>query len=122
MKRNLLICLFLLSSCALAKVEIENENDTKTFKSTDGAATLVLNQENIQVALKTNTMSYREGHSVKVKTTPGTSSIQRVLATDNNIVHFADSEKVTNLIQGKKSVEIELNLDDSGLKFFTFNL
>lgn len=146
MKPNLVVCLFLLSSCALyqeiigparktevsvtpqavkeTKTEIETDiqSDVKNVRSTDGAATLVLDPGNIRVALKTNTMSYREGHSVEVKTIPGTTSILRVLPTDSNIVQFADSAKVTNLIQGKKSVEIELYLDDSGLKVFTFNL
>lgn len=146
MKPNLLVCLFLLSSCALykeiigparktettvapkvvkeTKTEVESDvaSNVKNVRSTDGAATLVLDPGNIRVALKTNTMSYREGHSVEVKTTPGTTSIVRVLPTDSNIVQFADSARVTNLIQGKKSVEIELYLDDSGLKVFTFNL
>lgn len=144
MKPNLLVCLFLLSSCALYQeitgsppktsaavapqaatentAKVETENDVKTFRSTDGAAILVLYPGNIQVVLKTNTMSYREGHSVEVKTSPGATSIERVFPTDNNIVRFANSEKVTNLIQGKKTVEIELYLDDSGLKVFTFNL
>ena len=140
MKPNLLVCLFLLSSCVLYKeiigspqrtqvsvapkavTETPVESDVKTYRSTDGAATLVLYPGKIQLALKSATMSYREGHSVEVKTAPGQSTIQRVLPTDNNIVEFANSAKMMEIIQGKKRVEIELHLDDTGLKIFTFNL
>ncbi len=141
MKPNLLVCLFLLSSCALyheitspptksksppgpqaTKETPPLQVESRSVRSTDGGAKLIIYPSNTCVVLKTNTMSYREGHSVEIKTNPGTFSIHRVLPTDNNIVQFANSDKIMELINGKKSVEIELYLDDSGLKIFTFNL
>ncbi len=96
--------------------------DAKSYRSTDGGATLIVFAGDVQVSLKNGKMSYREGHSVELKIDNGSPIIQRVYPTDNHIVQFANSGKVIELINGKKNVQIELYLDETGLKVFSFNL
>lgn len=143
MKHLLLLSLFLFSSCAIYQelfgpqpsgipiartprpVETNPEEilaEAKTYRSMDGAATLIIYPGQIQVALKIGKMSYREGHSVELIIDGGAPVIQRVVPTDNHIVHFSNSARVAELIKGKKKVQIELYLDGSGLKVFTFIL
>lgn len=147
MKHLLLLSLFLFSSCALhqeffgpqpkarpvaATVQqqalaatdnsVELVTDAKTYRSTEGAATLIVYSGDVQVSLKNGKMSYREGHSVELKFDNGQPLIQRVYPTDNHIVQFANSARVLELMNGKKNVQIELYIEGSGLKVFNFNL
>ncbi len=147
MKHTLLLSLFLLSSCALHQeffgpqpkarpvaatvqpqavtsndISVDLVTDAKNYRSTDGAATLIVFQGDVQVSLKGSKMTYRYGHSVEIKIDNGRPVIQRVYPTDDHIVQFADSGKVIELMSGKKNIQIELYLDGTGLKVFTFNL
>lgn len=96
--------------------------DAKNYRSTDGAATLIVFSGDVRVSLKGRKMTYRDGHSVEIKIDNAQPFIQRVFPTDNHIVQFADGGKVIELMNGKKNIQIELYLDGTGLKVFTFNL